>query len=140
MLKTVLIVDDEIGYAEALRDALEYEEIKVLVAFSAEEALLILKHHSVDLATIDIMLPPGRSLEAQAPSSITGVVLCRTIKKLYPRTDLISISVVTDREIIKQIESQGIRFFKKGEVPLRTVLNTITTRLLGRTFDSSNKL
>jgi len=136
--KTVLIVDDERGYAEGLQDALDYEGFKVLTATTAEEALRILKNERVDLATVDIMMPPGRSLESQARSYRTGVILCRTIKKLYPRTSIICISVVTDRDTIKEIESQNIRFFRKGEVPLRTVLNAITTKLLGRSFASSN--
>jgi len=136
--KTVLIVDDERGYAEGLQDALDYEGFKVLTATTAEEALRILKNERVDLATVDIMMPPGRSLESQARSYRTGVILCRTIKKLYPRTYIICISVVTDRDTIKEIESQNIRFFRKGEVPLRTVLNAITTKLLGRSFTSSN--
>jgi len=136
--KVVLIVDDERGYAEPLQDALDYEGFRVLTATTAEEALRILKNERVDLATVDIMMPPGRSLESQAKSDRTGVVLCRTIKNLYPQTNIICISVVTDRDTIKEIESQNIRFFRKGEVPLRTVLNAITTKLLGRSFTSSN--
>jgi CheY-like chemotaxis protein len=130
--KTVLIVDDEKGYVEGLRDALEYEGFKVLTATTAEEALRILKNEQVDLATVDIMMPPGRSLESQARSYGTGVVLCRTIKKLYPRTHIICISVVSDRNTINAVQSQNIRFFRKGEVPLRTVLDAITMKLLGR--------
>ncbi len=136
--KTVLIVDDEKGYAEALQDALDYEGFRVLTATSAEEALRILKNERVDLATVDIMMPPGRSLESQVRSDRTGVVLCRTIKKLYPHTDIICISVVTNRDTIKEIEDQHIRFFRKGEVPLRTVLNHITMKLLGRMSTSSS--
>ena len=136
--KTVLIVDDERGYAEGLQDALGYEGFKLLTATTAEEALQILKNQRVDLATVDIMMPPGRSLESQVRSSRTGVVLCRTIKQLYPHTAIICISVVTDRDTIKEIQSQNIRFLRKGEVPLRTVLNEITTKLLGRTFTSSD--
>ena len=60
--KTVLIVDDERGYAEGLQDALDYEGFRVLTATTAEEALRILKNERVDLATVDIMMPPGRSL------------------------------------------------------------------------------
>lgn len=137
--KTVLIVDDERGYVEGLQDALDYEGFRVLTATTAEEALRILKNERVDLATVDIMMPPGRSLESPAiRSNRTGVILCRTIRKLYPHTDIICISVVIDRDTIKEIEDQNIRFFSKGEVPLRTVLDHITTKLLGRSFTSSN--
>lgn len=138
--KTVLIVDDEKGFTEALQDALDYEGLRVLTASSAEEALRVLKKEQVDLATVDIMMPPGPSLERQATkpfSHRTGVILCGTIKKLYPRTHVICISVVTDRDTIKEIENMNIRFFRKGEVPLRTILNVITNRLLNRSIKSS---
>jgi DNA-binding response OmpR family regulator len=134
----VLIIDDERGYAEGLQDALDYEGFRVLTATTAEEALRILKNERIDLATVDIMMPPGRSLESQARSDRTGVVLCRTIRTLYPRIHVICISVVTNRDTIKEIKSQNIPFFRKGEVPLRTILNTITTKLLGRSFTSSS--
>ena len=136
--KTVLIVDDERGYVEGLQDALDYEGFKVLTATTAEEALCILKSERVDLATVDIMMPPGRSLESQARSYATGVVLCRTIRKLYPHTRVICISVVTDRATIKAIQSQNIQFLRKGEVSLRTVLDIINTKLYGRTLASSD--
>ena len=83
------------GYAEGLQDALDYVGFRVLTATTAEEALRILKREQVDLATVDIMMPPGHSLEYQAISHRTGVVLCRTIKKLYPHTDIICIYEIT---------------------------------------------
>lgn len=134
--KTVLLIDDEKGYAEGLQDALDYEGFRVLTATTAEEALSILRNERVDLATVDIMMPPGRSLESKVPSYMTGVILCRTIKKHYPHTQVICISVVTDRNIIDEIERQKIQFFRKGEVSLRAILNVISTKLRGRTFAS----
>jgi DNA-binding NarL/FixJ family response regulator len=134
--KTILIIDDERGYTEALKDALNYEGFKVLTATTAEEALHLLKNNRVDLATVDIMMPPGHSLESQAKSDRTGVVLCRTIKKLYPRTQIICISVVSDINTIEEIESYNIRFLSKGEVPLRTILDLIATKLFGKTFNA----
>lgn len=135
--KTILIVDDEKGYAEGIIDALEYEGFKVLTATTAEEALHTLKKERVDLVTVDIMMPPGRSLEKQAESGRTGVILCRTIKKLYPHVDIVCISVITNRDTIREIEALNIRFLRKGEVPLRTILDVINTKLVGRTFYSS---
>ena len=132
--KTILIIDDEKTYIEALQDALDYEGFRVLTATTAEEALRILKNERVDLATVDIMMPPGHSLESQAKSDRTGVVLCRTIQKLYPHIHIICISVVSDRDTIKEIESYNIRFLRKGEVPLRTVLDVIATKLFGKSF------
>ena len=134
--KTVLIVDDEKGFIEALEDALVYEGSIVLKAVTAEEALRILKKEHVDLVTVDIMMPPGRSLESQADSHRTGIVLCRTIKKLYPRIDIFCISVVSDIDTIREVQGIGVRFFRKGETPLRTILNMIRSKLTGIAYST----
>lgn len=129
--KTVLIIDDEKGFIEALEDALVYDGFRVLSAITAEEALRTLKKEHVDLVTVDIMMPPGRSLESQADSHRTGIILCRTIRKIYPQIDVFCISVVSDIETIREVQRIGVRFLRKGETPLRTILNMIRSRLTG---------
>lgn len=130
--KTVLIIDDEKGFIEALEDALIFEGYNILKAMTAEEALRILKKERIDLATVDIMMPPGSShLESQVASRRTGIILCRTIRKLYPNIDVFCISVVTDKNTIREIQDMGVRFIRKGETPLRTVLRMIKSRLTG---------
>ncbi|MDD4877284.1 MAG: response regulator [Dehalococcoidales bacterium] len=136
--KTILIVDDEIGYAEGIIDALDFEGFRVLTANSAEVALRSLKEGVIDLAMVDIMMPPGHSLENRGVrSDRTGVVLCRTIKELYPRLPVICLSVVSNIDTIREIERLHIRFLRKGEVPLQTILDTINTLLFGRSFPSA---
>jgi len=129
--KTVLIIDDEKGFIEPLEDALVFEGYNVLKAVTAEEALGILKKEYVDLVTVDIMMPPGPSLESQAASRRTGIILCRTIKKLYPQIDIFCISVVSDTDTIREVQDIGVRFLRKGETPLRTILNMIRSKLTG---------
>ena len=81
--KTVLLIDDEQGLVEALDDALTHEGYRVLKAFTGEEALAILAREHVDLATIDVMLPPGASLESETSSHRTGLYLCQQIVRGY---------------------------------------------------------
>ena len=121
--KTVLLIDDEQGFLEPLADALEFEGVQVLKARTAEKALQLLTREHVDLVTIDIMLDPGQSLEDRVDSHCTGLFLCHEIRKKYPEIDAFCISVVSDVGMIHKIESLGIRFLRKGETPLRTVLN-----------------
>src|SRR5712664_3556940 len=66
--KTILLIDDEQGLIEALEDALVNEGYRVLRAFTGEEALGVLAREHVDLATVDIMLAPGPSLEPKTTS------------------------------------------------------------------------
>lgn len=134
--RTVLIIDDEQGLLEALGDALTYEGYRVLKASTGEQALAVLSREHVDLATIDVMMPPGSSLEAATTSQRTGLYLCREIVRLYPRLDLFCLSVVNEPSLIKEIQKLGVRFLRKGETPLRTVLNMIRSRLTGIAFST----
>jgi two-component system response regulator VanR len=136
MQKTVLIVDDEQSLVEALEDALLSEGYRVLKAVTAEEALRILKADRVDLATVDIMLPPGPSLESRVDSHKTGLFLCKTIRQNYPGVDVFCLSVVSDHDTILEVQRMGARFLKKGETPLRTVLDMIRSRLTGVAYSS----
>lgn len=137
--KTVLIIDDERGFVEALEDALVFEGYNVLMAITAEEALRILKKEHVDLVTVDIMMPPGHSLESNVDSHRTGIILCRTIKHYYPKIDIFCISVVSDNKTILEVQRIGVRFLRKGETPLRTVLNMIRSRLTGIAYSTEEK-
>lgn len=136
--KTVLLIDDEQGLLEALEDALKYEGHRVLKAFTGEEALAILAQDRVDLATVDVMLPPGPSLQSYTTSQRTGLFLCQQIVKKYPDIDLFCLSVVNDPDLIREIQSLGVRFLRKGETPLRTILNMIRSRLTGIAYSSDD--
>lgn len=134
--KTVLLIDDEQGFISPLADALEYEGYRVLRASAADEALEILAKEHVDLVTIDIMLDPGLTMELSVDGQLVGLSLCKIIRQKYPKVDAFALSVVSDTKIIKQIESYGVRFIKKGETPLRTVLNMLRSRLTGIAYSS----
>ena len=134
--KTVLLIDDEQAFLEPLADALEFEGMRVLKARSAAEGLKLLQQHRVDLVTIDIMLDPGEELGFQMESHSTGLFLCREIRKRYSTIDAFCISVISDIGTIREIESLGIRFLRKGETPLRTVLNMLRSRLTGIAYSS----
>jgi CheY-like chemotaxis protein len=134
--KTILLIDDEQGLLEALEDALIHDGHRVLKASTGEDALAILAREHVDLATVDVMLPPGKSLESETSSQRTGLYLCRYITKKYPNLDLFCLSVVNDPSLIKDIQSLGVRFLRKGETPLRTVLNMMKSRLTGIAYST----
>ncbi len=76
MNKTILLIDDEQTFLEALVDALEFEGFRVLKATSGQEALEILNSEHVDVVTIDIMLDAGESLNDKIDSHGTGLFLC----------------------------------------------------------------
>ncbi len=137
--KTVLLVDDEQGLLEPLADALEHEGHRVLKAVTAEQAIEILEKEQVDVATVDIMLTPGKSFEAVTTAQNAGVALCQAITTKHPSIDVFCLSVVTDRDIIRKVESFGVRFLRKGETPLRTVVNMIHSKLTGIAYSTDRR-
>lgn len=134
--KTVLLIDDEQSFLEPLADALEFEGYRVLKARTADEAFDFLEQEHIDLVTIDIMLDPGSAFVDNVDSHSTGIYLCEEIKQEWPNIDAFCISVVSDMKIIRKIESLGIRFLRKGETPLRTVLNMLRSRLTGIAYST----
>ncbi len=56
---TVLVVDDEASYREALTLGLEAEGFAVVLASSCAEAEEVFAAHPVDIALLDVMLPDG---------------------------------------------------------------------------------
>lgn len=134
--KTVLLIDDEQVFLEPLADALESEGFRVLKASSGSEALELLEHNGVDVVTIDIMLDPGESLSESTDPHGTGIFLCEEITRKYPKIAAFCISVVSEIKVIRHIESLGVRFLRKGETPLRTVLELLRSKLTGVAYDS----
>jgi len=137
--KTVLLIDDEQSFLEPLADALSSEGYIILIARTASEALEKLKTEKIDLVTIDIMLDPGEALTTEVDIHKTGLFLCEEISRNYRNIDAFCISVISDMQTIKKIESLGIRFLRKGETPLRTVLNMLRSRLTNVAYSSSSR-
>ncbi len=134
--KTVLLIDDEQSFLEPLADALEFEGFRVLKARTATEGLSILEHDHIDLVTIDIMLDPGNDYKDHVASHNTGIFLCEEIRRKHPLVDAFCLSVISDSDMIKKIQSLGIRFLRKGETPLRTVLNLLRSKLTGIAYST----
>ena len=69
----ILIIDDDLDYADSLRMILENENYKTVLAHSEEEALESMKENAVDLALIDIRLGQDN-----------GIDLLLKLKKMQP--------------------------------------------------------
>lgn len=134
--KNVLLIDDEPLFLEALADALEYEGVNVLKAKTAAEGIKLLQNNKIDLVTIDIMIDPGEGLRGKVDSHNAGLYVCEYVHKHHKDIDAFSISVVSDMETINKIQSFGVKFLRKGETPLRTVLNMLRSRLTGFAYSS----
>ncbi|MDO5423416.1 MAG: response regulator transcription factor [Eubacteriales bacterium] len=68
---TILICDDDSTVRDSLADYCAHEGFAAVCASTAEDALEIIRHRSIDLVVLDIMLPGQSGLEA-----------CQEIRKL----------------------------------------------------------
>jgi DNA-binding response OmpR family regulator len=137
--KTVLLIDDEQGYLEPLSDALTSLGVRVLIARTASAGLQVLDKEHVDLVTVDIMMDPGPELADKVDSHSAGVFVCREIRRLHPDVSVFCLSVVNDSDTIRQIRDMGVWFLRKGETPLKTVLDRLRSSLTGVAFSTDER-
>lgn len=78
---SVLIVDDEQQLAEAFRKKLSREGFSVTVAFTAHEAISVMKKQTFDVCVLDIRLP-----------DMDGVELLEALKKNEPNLEFIMLT------------------------------------------------
>lgn len=61
--QTVLLVEDDRGLRESLATVLAYQDLHIIEADSAEEAVTVLAEHEVDLVVLDVNLPGADGLD-----------------------------------------------------------------------------
>ena len=94
MVKSVLVVDDEVGARESLRMILK-TDYTVFLAKDAEEATLQIREHSPDVILLDIILP-----------DIDGLKLLEKIKQ--NETDTIVIMITATKTVKTAVEAMKL--------------------------------
>ena len=94
MVKSVLVVDDEVGARESLRMILK-TDYTVFLAKDAEEAILQIKEHSPDVILLDIILP-----------DLDGLRLLEKIKQ--NETDAIVIMITATKTVKTAVEAMKL--------------------------------
>lgn len=61
--KTILIIDDEVDFAEALRETLEIEGFRVLTAYDGQKGLNVLSEEKPHLIILDLKMPRMSGIE-----------------------------------------------------------------------------
>jgi len=93
-MKSVLIVDDEVGTRESLRMILK-NDYEVFLAKNAEEAFLQFKEHSPDVILLDIILP-----------DLDGLKVLEKIKQKEP--EAIVIMITATRTVKTAVEAMKL--------------------------------
>jgi two-component system, OmpR family, alkaline phosphatase synthesis response regulator PhoP len=103
MIKRILIVEDEENLADGLRINLELEGYQPLVAVSAEDALSILEHGSVDMILLDVMLP-----------GMDGFELCNLLRRRGDRMPILFLTAKDQHDdLVRGLEEGGDDYLKK---------------------------
>ena len=78
----VMLVDDEVPFVETMTKRLDKRGLKIISAFSGEEALKILKRNdTVDVIILDVKMP-----------GMNGIETLQEIKKIYPLKEVIMLT------------------------------------------------
>ena len=77
----MMLVDDEERFLSTTKKLLSRKGYDVLTAISGNEALDILKSHSIDVVILDVKMP-----------GMDGITTLKEIKKLYPLVEVIMLT------------------------------------------------
>lgn len=97
--RKILLVDDEVGFAEILRELLIMEGYEVVLVYDGQEALDKLSEFYPDLIISDIMMP-----------RIGGIELYHKVRKIpdFSHTPFLFISGFEDEKILKGLYDKDL--------------------------------
>jgi DNA-binding NarL/FixJ family response regulator len=130
-LKTLAIVDDHPVVMEGIQKLLENKStIRVAGCFTTGSSFMeFLQHNKVDIVLLDIALP-----------DISGMDLCREIKRTHPETSVLALSNHSERSIIMQLLQNGASGYLLKNASAGELLHCINEALEGQvTFSKEVK-
>lgn len=111
----VLIVEDDEGLREALVDTLALSGFEWLEADSAEQALVLLKSHAVDIVVSDVQM-----------AGMDGLVLLRNIKRHYPKLPVLLMTAYANiQDAVAAMKEGAIDYMAKPFAP-EVLINMIS--------------
>jgi two-component system, OmpR family, response regulator len=103
---SILIVDDEAGIVELMRDFLEVDGFRVLCARDGDEALAALAHDTVDCMLLDVMMP-----------GMTGFEVLRRVRESSTVPTLFLSAKDGDSDKIRGLRLGGDDYVVKSATP-----------------------
>jgi PAS domain S-box-containing protein len=103
--ETILLVEDESGVREVLRDFLRQNGYLILEAGNAEEALRVCRNprEKIHLLLTDVVMP-----------HMNGLALAKRVQELFPDIKILYISGYTDEAVLRQgILTSQVEFLQK---------------------------
>ena len=128
--QTILFVDDEPGFAEALRIKIEAMGFDTAIRRDATSGWRYLDEEIVSVLVTDIMMPPGE-LFAEFDSSEVGLRFVDKVRSEFPVLPIICLSVIGDQEKINKLKRKRVLYLRKGETPLIKAAELIESKARG---------
>lgn len=111
---SILIVEDDAGLREALIDTLSLARYKVVAAQSAEDAMIQLGQHAIDLVVSDIQM-----------ANMSGLVLLKNIKSRFPQMPvLLMTAYATIDDAVQAMRDGATDYLSKPFAP-EVLLNLV---------------
>jgi len=118
-MRTVLLVDDDPFICNGVREYLEGEGFRVVMAVTEDSALQLAQTHTLNVAVLDIIIPaqPGDPTPGHHPY---GIRLGRRLKEQYPNLGIVFLSAYDHLNEIAQLLGSGmigLAYLPKGCQP-----------------------
>lgn len=107
----IIVVDDDVIMAQAIRNMLTKEGFQVFATTDAQDALDTIKEEPFDLIISDIMMP-----------YMSGIELLTAIKAVNNKIPIIIISALDQKEVILTAFQEGAEDFVKKPINLPELL------------------
>jgi two-component system response regulator HydG len=111
---TVLVVDDEPSNVTSLRKIFERENMRVLTAGGAKEALELARKHRIEVVLTDLMMPGAN-----------GVELMRAMKEISPDTEVVLMTAYGTVETAVQAMREGAYDFVEKPLKRMSIVKSV---------------
>lgn len=115
--RNILLVDDEVGFAEILRDLLMMDGYEVVLVYDGQEALEKLNDYLPDLIISDIMMP-----------RVGGIELYHKVRQnpKYSKIPFLFISGFEDGRILKGLQDHELFGILSKPIDMEQIQKTIS--------------
>ncbi len=111
---SVLVVDDDVDFAEALTDVLESEGCQVDLCHTGEEAVSCFRKKDYDLSFMDVRLPKRNGVESFLE-----------IKAMKPNSKVVMMTGFRLESLMKEAEDNGAWAVMEKPLEIEAVLNLV---------------
>lgn len=127
-MSKILIIDDEAGIRNVLRDVLEDEKYQVSLAEDGIKGLLLIEQEPVDLVILDVWLP-----------NMGGIDVLKKIKSDFPEIAVIIISGHANINLAVKAVKLGAFDFLEKPLSLEKTITVVQNALNFKKLKSENK-